>query len=156
HDRRRGRAVSERESQSPLTGGKPAGGAPTNAPGSTGTKPPPPPPGKTPPKNPGLVTCTIDGKEVVAKPNINMLEGALWVGSDIPYDLSPPRLSIAANCRMCLVEVSTSPKLVPACQTPLSEGLVVNTQSGAVKDSQRSVLEFILLNHPVDCAICDQ
>jgi len=148
--------VSEKESKSPLAGGKPAGAAPAAAPASTVAKPPPPPPGKTPPKNPGFVTCTIDGKEVVAKPDTNMIEAALSVGSDIPYYCYHPRLSIAANCRMCLVEVSSSPKLVPACQTPLSEGLVVKTQSGTVKDSQRSVLEFILLNHPVDCAICDR
>jgi len=148
--------VSEKEGKSPQAGSKPVGAAPTAAPASTVAKPPPPPPGKTPPKNPGFVTCTIDGKEVVAKPDTNMIEAALSVGSDIPYYCYHPRLTIAANCRMCLVEVSSSPKLVPACQTPLSEGLVVKTQSGTVKDSQRSVLEFILLNHPVDCAICDQ
>ena len=148
--------MSEKEGKSPQAGSKPVGAAPTAAPASTVAKPPPPPPGKTPPKNPGFVTCTIDGKEVVAKPDTNMIEAALSVGSDIPYYCYHPRLTIAANCRMCLVEVSSSPKLVPACQTPLSEGLVVKTQSGTVKDSQRSVLEFILLNHPVDCAICDQ
>ncbi|HXN41788.1 MAG TPA: 2Fe-2S iron-sulfur cluster-binding protein, partial [Myxococcaceae bacterium] len=85
-----------------------------------------------------------------------MIEAARQAGADIPYYCYHPRLSIAANCRMCLVEVSSSPKLVPACQTPLSEGLAVKTNTGVVKDSQRSVLEFILLNHPVDCAICDQ
>jgi len=152
--------VSEGTNKGPLEGqGKPIAGAPTNAPGSTGTKPPPPPPGPAkppPPKNPGFVTCTIDGKEVVAKPGTNMIEAARQVGSDIPYYCYHPRLSIAANCRMCLVEVSSSPKLVPACQTAISEGLSVKTNSGVVKDSQRSVLEFILLNHPVDCAICDQ
>ncbi len=114
------------------------------------------PPKPRPPKNPGFVTCTIDGKEVIAKPGTNMIEAAFRAGSDIPYYCYHPRLSIAANCRMCLVEVSTSPKLVPACQTPLVEGMTVHTNTGMVKDSQRSVLEFILLNHPVDCAICDQ
>jgi NADH-quinone oxidoreductase subunit G len=103
-----------------------------------------------------LITCTIDGKEVVAKPGTNMIEAAHQAGSEIPYYCYHPRLTIAANCRMCLVEVSTSPKLVPACQTALAEGMAVKTTTPAVKDSQRSVLEFILLNHPVDCAICDQ
>jgi len=139
-------------------GGKPVPGAPTNVPGGTGTKPPPPPPPatKAPPKNPGFVTCTIDGREVVAKPGTNMIEAAKQVGTEIPYYCYHPRLTIAANCRMCLVEVSNAPKLVPACQTPLSEGLVVKTKSEVVKENHRAVLEFILLNHPVDCAICDQ
>jgi NADH-quinone oxidoreductase subunit G len=108
------------------------------------------------PKHPGLVTCTIDGTEVVAKPGTNMIEAARQVGSEIPYYCYHPRLTIAANCRICLVEVSNSPKLVPACQTPLSEGLAVSTNTPAVQDNQRSVMEFLLLNHPVDCAICDQ
>ena len=150
--------MSERDGKGALEGqGKPVSGAPTNAPGSTGVKPPAPAgPQKAPPKNPGFVTCTVDGKEVVARPGTNMIEAARQAGADIPYYCYHPRLSIAANCRMCLVEVSSSPKLVPACQTPLSEGLAVKTNTGVVKDSQRSVLEFILLNHPVDCAICDQ
>jgi NADH-quinone oxidoreductase subunit G len=105
----------------------------SNEPGKTS----PPAPSKRGPKNPGLVTCTIDGKEVVAKPGTNMIEAAHEVGSEIPYYCYHPRLSIAANCRMCLVEVSTSPKLAPACQTALAEGMVVKTTTPAVKDSQR-------------------
>ncbi len=111
---------------------------------------------KPPPKNPGFVTCTIDGKEVVAKPGTNMIEAANKVGSDIPFYCYHPRLTIAANCRMCLVEASNSPKLVPACQTPLVEGAAITTTSPKVKAGQRSTLEFLLLNHPVDCSICDQ
>jgi NADH-quinone oxidoreductase subunit G len=103
-----------------------------------------------------MVTCTIDDKEVVVKPGTNMIEAAKTVGAEIPFYCYHPRLSIAANCRMCLVESSTSPKLVPACQTALSEGMAVKTTSPKVKESQRAVLEFLLLNHPVDCAICDQ
>ncbi|MFZ5472012.1 MAG: 2Fe-2S iron-sulfur cluster-binding protein [Myxococcota bacterium] len=113
-------------------------------------------PQKPQPKNPGFVTATIDGKEVVVKPGTNMIEAARGAGSEIPYYCYHPRLSIAANCRMCLVEVSNAPKLVPACQTALTEGLAVKTQTPKVKDNQRAVLEFLLLNHPVDCAICDQ
>src|SRR5262245_970575 len=85
-----------------------------------------------------------------------MIEAARQVGADIPYYCYHPRLTIAANCRMCLVEVSTSPKLVPACQTPLTEGMVIHTQNARVRESQRAVMEFLLLNHPVDCSICDQ
>jgi NADH-quinone oxidoreductase subunit G len=154
--------VSE-NNKPPVTGdgGKQPSGSPvgTTDPGAQASKPAPPPPGPPkppPPKNPGFVTCTIDGKEVVAKPGTNMIEAAKQCGSEIPYYCYHPRLSIAANCRMCLVEASNSPKLVPACQTSLGEGVAIKTQSPKVKESQRSVLEFLLLNHPVDCSICDQ
>ena len=122
-------------------------------------KPPPTPPtpgGKPAPKHPGFVTVTVDGKELVAKPTENMVDAVKKVGSDIPYYCYHHRLSIAANCRMCLVEVSNSPKLVPACQTPMAEGMVIHTRSPRVQEMQRAVMEFLLLNHPVDCAICDQ
>jgi NADH-quinone oxidoreductase subunit G len=122
-------------------------------------KPPPPaggPPKPPPPKNPGFVTCTIDGREVVAKPGTNMIEAAKTAGSEIPYYCYHPRLSIAANCRICLIEASNAPKLVPACQTPLAEGQVIKTTTPKVKEQQRAVMEFLLLNHPVDCSICDQ
>lgn len=129
------------------------------------TKPaaaPPPkpagPPAPPPPRNPGFVTATIDGREVVVKPGMNVLEAAKSAGIEIPYYCYHKRLSIAANCRMCLVEMSNAPmgKLMPACQMPLAEGVTVKTDSPRVKDQQRATLEFLLLNHPVDCAICDQ
>ncbi|MGO9065656.1 MAG: 2Fe-2S iron-sulfur cluster-binding protein [Myxococcaceae bacterium] len=117
---------------------------------------PPPPQGRPSAKHAGLVTVTVDGQEVVAKPGTNLITAAKTVGADIPYYCWHHRLSIAANCRMCLVESSTSPKLVPACQTALQEGMSIRTDTARVKESQRSVMEFLLLNHPVDCAICDQ
>jgi NADH-quinone oxidoreductase subunit G len=121
------------------------------------TKPaPPPPPAKPAPKHPGFVTLSVDGKEVVAKPGTNLITAAKTAGADIPYYCWHHRLTIAANCRMCLVESSTSPKLVPACQTALQEGMTVRTNTARVAESQRAVMEFLLLNHPVDCAICDQ
>ncbi|MCY1015151.1 2Fe-2S iron-sulfur cluster-binding protein [Pyxidicoccus sp. MSG2] len=132
---------------------------PAAASGPTGTpKPPPPagPPPKPAPKNPGFVTFTVDGREVVVKPGTNMIEAAKLVGSEIPYYCYHPRLSIAANCRICLIEASNAPKLVPACQTPIAEGVVIKTTTPKVKEQQRSVMEFLLLNHPVDCSICDQ
>jgi len=121
-------------------------------------KPPPGPPGPPPPRNPGFVTCTIDGREVVVKPGTPVIEAARQVGVEIPYYCYHKRLSIAANCRMCLVEMSNAPggKLLPACQMPVAEGVAVKTDTPRVKDQQRSTLEFLLLNHPVDCAICDQ
>jgi NADH-quinone oxidoreductase subunit G len=138
----------------------PAGAAMDKPPAAHSSPTPPPPPaaprGPPPPKNPGFVTCTIDGKEAVCKPGTNMIDAAQAVGSDIPYYCYHPRLSIAANCRMCLVEVSNAPKLVPACQTPLAEGQVIKTDTPKVKEQQRAIMEFLLLNHPVDCSICDQ
>jgi NADH-quinone oxidoreductase subunit G len=116
------------------------------------------PPAPPPPRNPGFVTATVDGREVVVKPGTTVIEAARAVGVDIPYYCYHKRLSIAANCRMCLVEMSNAPmgKLMPACQMPLAEGVTVKTDSPRVKDQQRATLEFLLLNHPVDCAICDQ
>jgi len=124
--------------------------------------PPPPkpagPPAPPPPKNPGFVTATVDGREVVVKPGTSVIEAAKTVGIEIPYYCYHKRLSVAANCRMCLVEMSNAPmgKLMPACQMPLAEGVAVKTESPRVKEQQRATLEFLLLNHPVDCAICDQ
>jgi len=131
------------------------------------TKPPAPavappkpalPAGPPPPKNPGFVTFTIDGREAVVKPGTNLIEAARAVGVDIPYYCYHKRLSIAANCRMCLVEMSNAPggKLMPACQMTAAEGIAVRTDTAKVKDQQRATLEFLLLNHPVDCPICDQ
>jgi NADH-quinone oxidoreductase subunit G len=119
---------------------------------------PPGPPAPPPPKNPGMVTATIDGREVVVKPGTSVIEAAIRMGIEIPYYCWHKRLSVAANCRQCLVEMSNSPggKLQPSCQAPLSEGVVVKTDTPRVKDQQRANLEFLLLNHPVDCAICDQ
>ncbi len=120
--------------------------------------PPPGPPAPPPPKNPGMVTLTIDGKEAVVKPGTLVIEAARQVGVDVPHYCYHKRLTVAANCRMCLVEMSNSPggKLQPACQASVAEGVTVKTETPKVKDQQRAVLEFLLLNHPVDCPICDQ
>ncbi len=116
------------------------------------------PPGPPPPKNPGMVTFTIDGREAVVKPGTSIIEAAAAVGVSIPYYCWHKRLSIAANCRMCLVEMSNAPggKLMPACQMTAAEGVAVKTDSPKVKAQQKATLEFLLVNHPVDCPICDQ
>jgi NADH-quinone oxidoreductase subunit G len=92
------------------------------------------------------------------KPGTTVIEAAKSVGIEIPYYCYHKRLSIAANCRMCLVEMSNAPmgKLMPGCQMPMAEGITVKTDTARVQDQQRAVLEFLLLNHPVDCSICDQ
>jgi NADH-quinone oxidoreductase subunit G len=131
-----------------------------NKPAAPAPAPPKPagPPAPPPPKNPGFVTATVDGKEVVVKSGTTVIEAAKSVGIEIPYYCYHKRLSIAANCRMCLVEMSNAPmgKLMPACQMTVGEGVTVKTDTPRVKEQQRAVLEFILLNHPVDCSICDQ
>jgi NADH-quinone oxidoreductase subunit G len=105
-----------------------------------------------------MVTALVDGREVVVKPGTTVIEAARAMGIEIPYYCWHKRLSVAANCRMCLVEMSNAPggKLMPSCQVPLTEGVTVKTDTPRVKDQQRATLEFLLLNHPVDCSICDQ
>ncbi len=150
----------------PAPAAPPAPAPPRSSPATGQTPPvassPPPaggaPRGPPPAKNPGFVTCVIDGREVVTQPGTSVIEAAKSIGIEIPYYCYHKRLSVAANCRMCLVEMSNAPmgKLMPACQMPLAEGVVVKTDTARVKDQQRATLEFLLLNHPVDCAICDQ
>jgi len=104
-----------------------------------------------------IVRLEIDGKPVEADSRDNLIEAARRIGVAIPYFCYHPRLSIAGQCRLCLVETSDAPgRLVPGCQVRAKEGLKVTTTSPAVKDNQRGVMEFHLINHPVDCAICDQ
>ena len=117
-------------------------------------QPPEPQPRSVPPRP--RVKLTIDDREVEVDAGTNLLEAARAIGVQIPHYCYHPRLSIAASCRMCLVEASNSPKPVPACQMPATECLVVQTRSALVKEAQRATLEFLLLNHPVDCAVCDQ
>ena len=104
-----------------------------------------------------LVKVLVDGVEVQADSRDNLIEAARRVGVAIPYFCYHPRLSIAGQCRMCLVETSDAPgRLVPGCQVRVKEGLKIVTTTPAVKDNQRGSMEFHLINHPVDCAICDQ
>jgi NADH-quinone oxidoreductase subunit G len=117
---------------------------------SDGAAKPPPAPG------PKMVNVTIDGITVEVPAGLNLIEVGKKVGVSIPHYCYHPKLTIAANCRMCLVEVSTSPKLQPACQLGAADKLAIKTTTPRVKDQQRATLEWILLNHPVDCAICDQ
>ncbi len=103
------------------------------------------------------VKVEVDGIPVEADSRDNLIEAARRVGVAIPYFCYHPRLSIAGQCRMCLVETSASGgRLVPGCQVRVAEGLKIITTSPAVKENQRGCMEFHLINHPVDCAICDQ
>src|SRR5919109_4270387 len=109
---------------------------------------------------PGLfmdpVKITIDGREVVTTKGKTVIQAAADVGIEIPYYCYHPKLSIAGNCRMCLVEIEKMPKLQIACNTQVAEGMSVLTQSPKVLAIRKGVMEFLLVNHPLDCPICDQ
>jgi len=102
------------------------------------------------------VTISIDGKEVEAKAGQTVLQAALDQGIDIPYFCYHPGLSIAGNCRMCMVEVEGAPKLSISCNERVREGMSVLTASDRVVKARASVLEFLLINHPLDCSVCDK
>lgn len=103
-----------------------------------------------------MVEIEIDGKKTVAKDDASIIEAADEMGIYIPRFCYHKKLSVAANCRMCLVEVDKSGKPLPACATPVTTGMKVFTKSQKAIEAQRVVMEFLLINHPLDCPICDQ
>ncbi|OGQ80581.1 MAG: hypothetical protein A3F90_02020 [Deltaproteobacteria bacterium RIFCSPLOWO2_12_FULL_60_19] len=102
------------------------------------------------------VKLTIDGREVAATKGQTVIQAAAEAGISIPHYCYHPKLAIAGNCRMCLVEIEKMPKLQIACNTQVAEGMAVKTQSAKVVEARRAVMEFLLINHPLDCPICDQ
>ncbi|VAW45824.1 NADH-ubiquinone oxidoreductase chain G, partial [hydrothermal vent metagenome] len=102
------------------------------------------------------VTIEIDGQAVQADKGSMIIEAADKQGIKIPRFCYHKKLSIAANCRMCMVDVEKVPKPMPACATPVMDGMKIYTQSKRATDAQRNVMEFLLINHPLDCPICDQ
>ncbi|HEY3356240.1 MAG TPA: 2Fe-2S iron-sulfur cluster-binding protein [Polyangia bacterium] len=108
------------------------------------------------PEKPKELTLSIDGRPVVVTPGTTLLQAALRLGIDISYFCWHPGLPIAAVCRQCLVEIVGQPKLAPACQVTCAEGMQVLTGSDRVLKVRQQMLEFTLLNHPVDCPICDK
>ena len=103
-----------------------------------------------------MPTLEIDGQKVTVEDGANLIQAAEAAGIEIPHYCYHPGLSIAGNCRMCLVEIEKMPKLQIACNTRAGEGMVVRTQGEKVKKAREAVLEFLLINHPIDCPICDQ
>lgn len=99
---------------------------------------------------------TIDGQEIDVPEGMTVLQAAEILGIEIPVFCYHPKLSIAGNCRMCLVELDKSSKPVASCAMPAAEGMVVHTHSPMVEKARKGVLEFLLINHPLDCPICDQ
>jgi NADH-quinone oxidoreductase subunit G len=103
-----------------------------------------------------MVEIELDGKKVSVPPGSMVMDAANKLGTYIPHFCYHKKLSIAANCRMCLVEVEKAPKPMPACATPVTPNMIVRTHSDKAVQAQKSVMEFLLINHPLDCPICDQ
>ncbi len=104
----------------------------------------------------GQVKLTIDSREVEVEQGTLVIEAARELGIDIPHFCYHPKLGYDANCRMCHVEIEKNPKLQASCSIPVTDGMVVHTNTERVNESHKSVLEFILANHPLDCPVCDQ
>ena len=100
--------------------------------------------------------CIIDGREIEFAPGQNLIEVAKKAGINIPFFCYHPGLTVVAQCRMCTVEVEKMGKLQTACSTAATEGMVVKTKSERALQNQKSVMEFLLINHPLDCPICDK
>src|SRR6266849_3530018 len=103
-----------------------------------------------------MLKVEIDGREVEVPHGATVMDATNKLGIYVPHFCYHKKLSIAANCRMCLVEVEKAPKPLPACATPVTDGMKVWTHSPAAKKAQNGVMEFLLINHPLDCPICDQ
>jgi NADH-quinone oxidoreductase subunit G len=103
-----------------------------------------------------MINVEIDGKLVETERGATVMDAANKAGIHIPHFCYHKKLSIAANCRMCLVEVEKAPKPLPACATPVADGMKVHTHSELAIKAQKGVMEFLLINHPLDCPICDQ
>lgn len=103
-----------------------------------------------------MATLEIDGQEVTVADGENLVHAAERIGVEVPHYCYHPGLSVAGNCRMCLVEIEKMPKLQIACNTKVMDGMVVRTKSEKVLRAREAVLEFLLVNHPIDCPICDQ
>ncbi len=103
-----------------------------------------------------MVEVEVDGKKVSVTEGSMVMTAATQAGAYVPHFCYHKKLSIAANCRMCLVEVEKAPKPLPACATPVAQGMKIHTHSEKAISAQKGVMEFLLINHPLDCPICDQ
>jgi NADH-quinone oxidoreductase subunit G len=99
---------------------------------------------------------TIDGKEIEVPAGTNLIEAARRLGIEVPHYCYHPGLTIAGQCRLCMVDIEKAPRPTIACNTQATDGMVVHTQTERVKETRRSVMEFHLINHPLDCPVCDQ
>ena len=99
---------------------------------------------------------TIDGREIEAPAGYTVIQACEMAGIEIPRFCYHERLAIAGNCRMCLVEMERSPKPIASCAMPVADGMVIRTDTPMVRKAREGVMEFLLINHPLDCPICDQ
>ena len=99
---------------------------------------------------------TIDGAEIEVPEGANILQACQLAGKEVPHFCYHERLSVAGNCRMCLVEMEKAPKPIASCAMPAGEGMVIHTETETVRQARKGVMEFLLINHPLDCPICDQ
>ena len=103
-----------------------------------------------------MIEIQLDGQKVDVLEGSTIMHAAEKAGTYIPHFCYHKKLSIAANCRMCLVDVEKAPKPMPACATPVTQGMIVYTKNDKAIKAQKGVMEFLLINHPLDCPICDQ
>src|SRR5437764_6052770 len=106
---------------------------------------------------PKIIQLTIDGREIEAPEGMMLVDAAKQGDVEIPYFCYEKKLGNPVGaCRMCMVEIEGIPKLQTSCSTPVKDGMVVNTQTQRVKHAQNAVVEFLLVNHPLDCPVCDK
>lgn len=110
--------------------------------------------GPAPPAD--TIDLTIDGKAVTVPKGASLIQACEKAGAEVPRFCYHQKLSVAGNCRMCLVEVAKAPKPVASCAMPAAPGMLVKTNSELVQKAREGVMEFMLINHPLDCPICDQ
>src|ERR687884_1787842 len=103
-----------------------------------------------------MLNIEIDGQKIEVPNGATVMDAANKLGIYVPHFCYHKKLPIAANCRMCLVEVEKAPKPLPACATPIAEGMKIFTKSPKAIGAQKATMEFLLINHPLDCPICDQ
>ena len=103
-----------------------------------------------------MPTLTVDGVEITVEPGTTVLQACELAGKEIPRFCYHERLSIAGNCRMCLVEMERAPKPIASCAMAAGDGMAIKTDTPLVKKAREGVMEFLLINHPLDCPICDQ
>ncbi|RPI05170.1 MAG: NADH-quinone oxidoreductase subunit G [Ignavibacteriae bacterium] len=103
-----------------------------------------------------MIKITVDGRELEVDPTLTIIQAAAQNGIEIPHFCWHPKLTVSGNCRMCLVEIEKMPKLVISCATQVADGMVIKTKSEKVVKARNAVMEFLLINHPLDCPICDE
>ena len=103
-----------------------------------------------------MVEIIINNTKYLVEKNFTVLQACEYVQITVPRFCYHEKLSVAGNCRMCLVEVEKSPKPIASCAMPINPGLVIFTETPLVKKAREAVLEFLLINHPLDCPVCDQ